>query len=49
MNGNSISQAIKKAKSCFEVTLAVGERVFVKFSQELPKMQRSITERMFPA
>lgn len=49
MNGNSISQAMKKAKSCFEVTLAVGESVFVKFCQELPKMQRSMTERMLPA
>jgi hypothetical protein len=48
-SGNSRTQAIKKAKSCFEVMFALAGRVFPKFSQELPKMQRSMTESRLPA
>jgi len=44
-----MSQAMKNANSCLEVMFALAERVFSRFSQELPKMQRSITDRMFPA
>jgi hypothetical protein len=44
-----MSQAMKKAKSCLEVTFALAERVLSRFSQELPKMHRSITDRMLPA
>lgn len=44
-----MSHAMKKAKSCFEVMFAFAERVLSKFSHELPNMQRSITERTFPA
>jgi hypothetical protein len=44
-----MSQAMKKAKSCLDVTFALAERVLSKFSQALPKMQRSITESILPA
>ena len=44
-----MSQAMKNANNCFEVMFALAESVFSKFSQELPKMQRSITDRIFPA
>ena len=44
-----MSQAIKNVKSCFDVTFALAESVLSKLCQELPKMQRSITESMLPA
>jgi hypothetical protein len=34
-----MSQAMKKANSCLEVTFALAERVLSKFSHALPKMQ----------
>jgi hypothetical protein len=44
-----MSHAMKKARSCFEVTFAFAESVLSKFSHKLPKMQRSITDRTLPA
>jgi hypothetical protein len=48
-NGNCISQAMKKVRSCLEVMFALAERVFSKLCHDSPKMQRSMTERMLPA
>jgi hypothetical protein len=43
-----MSQTRKKARRTFEEMSAFSLRVLVKFCQELPKMQRSITERIDP-
>jgi hypothetical protein len=40
---------MKKVNSFFEVMFALAGKVFPKFSQELPKMQRSMTESRLPA
>jgi hypothetical protein len=47
-NGNCMSQTRKKARRTFDEISALSLRVLVKFCHELPKMQRSITERIDP-